>query len=986
MMDYATYLGGSQLVSSGGTTTLARNSKRVVHCEAASAITLVLPSQADIRANECDLGMRHVVLNKGSANVVVKLPGGSTTLATLTPGEAARLYMTSSTWIARKTTIGAGRTHGTSTRPSVANAAPKHAYDPDCTEGSDCEVAADSGNAPLDGRDGRPLVIAPMFQNPCVAASNEWREAIRASDVVMPSVIPIRLKASQFVADSTHPLASTALSQKFYDTFSNNGRPHVLTYLGSAHGTSRLWFHARYVPGAIPSPHWDWKSPSLSVKRHVWEKQVDYEPVEGSGTTRKFRIRFVMEHTCDPEPQLEPESGDGVCDPLYGAWGAVFMVYVMTDELLPTFVDGGTFTPAHAAGPIAFSLADPAAWGGIIAGETEAEKFMHPHMVCCAALPTTMHAPCGRNWVPILDAATVYSGQRGRNREVCYQVGNGSPWVANNSSPHNAIGPYLGRALNIVFGGKDFEVFGCMSTGGDVPYSKPTEWLVWENAETTGSTANRGNTYLRPLHGGWDERTGELTVGSNSGSIAICIGPGDCADPDDCDCFPRSCGQDWPGFRVNPCDGHPAEPMGYPSSGAGGTHRCFNRGNVSTPCCVKIEPGLIKTESRCIQTWTTYDASCSPVDLGCINLAVYRFQIAVPIESYVYYGDPTSRVVTWKQVAHDPTQVFLNFTFVAGAGAWTDWTTRRGSWTLNTSSGLATVTAAGGTAPVRALTTYEPASFDYRDVIVRATARKCKTIGAQLAVRGQIDGSGRFTGIIASIVPIVGTTATVIVQRVVLDAATTLATTAIGNNDENCELELEVWGSSVMFRWKPGSDPQQSITATDCVLLNGGLAGLGCPVSTTGAQYDEVEIEDRAYQYVEAAASLNNTTVSASCDDKLNPGHGRCTESNGCSCLCRSWANSRQFSSATSYPGVGQPADYTTTINPTWPGRGMPDPTCKQEFICGVTRSSGCSDCPPPFPGITFVAPAGCASEASGENAKICLGIENWVITYIVCF
>jgi hypothetical protein len=175
-------------------------------------------------------------------------------------------------------------------------------YDPDelfCFVGTDCEFA---GADPLDGEDDRPLVVVPMFLNPCELARNENREAIRAADVIMPSAMTIRFKRDDFVVDENHPLTE-ALPDSFFEALYNGGNPILLEYAEGdklTGATSRNPYHARY---SRTSDQWVFNA--TSCVKHFWKAQLTYD---NGGAEQTVDVVLQAEHTASDEPQLTGHS------------------------------------------------------------------------------------------------------------------------------------------------------------------------------------------------------------------------------------------------------------------------------------------------------------------------------------------------------------------------------------------------------------------------------------------------------------------------------------------------------------------------------------------------------------------------------------------------------------------------------------------------------------------------------------------------------
>lgn len=1119
---------GGAAYSATASVTLYMNSPRTLNYAATSGTGIImLPSAHEHQVDPAAAGgPRFIIFNTGSLTPEIRRPlpaGGYAVVGTIaaTTGVAVveLVDATTNLWVKAARTRNAAMTFSRDAFTIAPNDAADTVYDPFCFVGTDCEYA---DTVPLDGTGGRALVIAPMFQDIGKVAENDAREPIRASDVVMPDKIVLRVRPGEFVKDPLHPLASVTLSQAFWDAFENGGDPHLLPYLGTnATQWSRNPYHTRGTGATFLTFAWDQPAfPGVPVVRSIWEKLVAY-----SGGT--LRLRFQMEHTvgvgvtlpvtfvlngaganpstsstatgscrCDidmanraytitgtftglshsavsaalfrdsvvspgaifmrnvsvtlatsgtlvgagvlTEQELAQllvaqvhlyikttASGNGgeiggVVAPNYatagllygqnsttaGMYGALFMWYAFTDELLPGWVEGGAFQPNGFSATNVFTREDPFIWGGTASGGTTDDKGCHPHLVACGALRTTWHDPCLYEWVPLLDRRYVMDtnggNRRGYNRQGYYKRANCSPWVTNPTRDETYCRPcdHASGVLGITHFGSIVGSYNlaAMTRGGDTGKDDrsiiPAE-LCMENGLATG------RTYLVPERPGWDEEIGRMTSTGSSAVITIC-GPED--------------EEEWPTYKVDNCMGHPSEPL----DGIGGTHRCFRTAEVAAEtCCISLvddgatalyssqrtphqDPDATRPPTRiavtdatdyCTRAWTLYGAStgssCEAVKAGCTVAAWYRTQRMLNLYNYdFYYGANVDlREVVWRRYLPSPAEVLHSYTYAS-----TDVATlinEVGTATFNVSD--ITVSAVNAAKTLTAVTLFEPASYTYRDMKVQATAKLALTKSHGLAVRMEVDGSDNATGYFGIVTPTGTGVGTAALWRIAGGTAVLLQSTAIVLDNDTVAMTLEASGDEITFTWSVNGGPTGTISKIDCNRESGGYAGIVSQSSTSGAKFQSLVITDYSYLYEYIEAFQGKMTIGldfpttlrysyGNCAANYNPNCGSCCAPEICNCY--TYGESLVFTTGASWGGPGDLLGGAEPTDPTYLG-GPNFRDCDSNWCSGT--DSSCGVCPPPYIALNLSIPYRCRPKELGTEPNLCGGLSKWYDTGVYC-
>lgn len=971
MINETQYYGGSKRNTSSASLQFYRHEARlrVINCTTAGH-AVILPEASSFLINE--LGAEWMVYNEStsSQNIVVKatINGSLSTLCTLTPGQVAVCFLINHTagaekWIAAVRTRNTARTAAVGSHTGPTKHDPT-TYTPSCFEGELCDFAEAEGNVPLDGQDTRPEVIAPMIQDVIANAINAAREPIRAADYVMPSIVLLTFRSGHFTPDANHPWAgSYTLSPEFYTALENNNRPHAVEYDNTADGLSHHWHHARWA-GGVPSWGID---PAFSVKRFIWKKIIPYFP-NGGATQRNLEIRFVMEHTVDPTPTLTPSGSGGQQSRTEGAWGAVFHVYVFTDELNPSFVDGNSYTPVGATGTVAFTKNNPCLYGGtgaIYAGD-DADRFIHPQMAICAHIPTSFESPAEYDWIPP-EERDYFQGIEGNNRSCWYKVSNGAPWLPGGCTEAAAGG--IGIEGNCVFGYSiTTNSFAAYTLGGDFPTSKPLEFVTIENG------LGVGRTYLKPKYPGWDEVCGRLNATDGS-SISIKL----CSDDKYWD-------GGWPKYDFDSCIGHPDEPF----EGYGGSHSCFNRGNTTVPCCVEFADAICFANEICTLTQTKYGdfngTDCNVIEQVCYVQGTYNTSILCSVYDYDYYfnGNYLLRQITWKGFKLIPNAERFDFTYAGASSALL--VTKRGTFTYGATID---VTVAAGAGTHRSIALHEPSTaIKHGQVYVKAT--KCTTQPHSLFFKASYT-AGALTAYELRVTPTGGSNATVALYKIIADVATQLWTTNITNVIASMGLRATWWGCDLTVWWDYDRNTALSHSREDTAIDGSGVSGFGSTANSTSVQFDDFTVVDLTKYYSISYVQLGQDSLSheiapeaaasytASCGGTNEP---NCGTPPRCNCTSVTETLTSELSATAtgelSYPfchtdetgtGVGTDGSNPGPIN-----GGIPGCECTGAYL--GPNEPPCNPCPPPQVVGGVRIPKRCPVEGEGI---ICSGYNNWI-------
>lgn len=873
------------------------------------------------------------VLNVSTGQNVLVRGNDNTLLVTLLPDEYAIVYLKSTNATTNTQTyhISKGRLHThasfvgmrtlSNRSAAITNVTVDPPFSPFCFREDECALAKAEGQTPLNGEGGDAEVVAPMYQDVTIHAKNYDREAIRAADVIMPKIIPVRFNKDEFAEDTNHPLsASVNLIDEFFETLyqavgeegSFQDEPHLLTYNAALSGASRTrhWNHLEYTGT------WDHGTglADLTARKHVWQRLVQYGPPDDPDA-HTLDIRLIMEHTFGSEVLADCTAGGPSYTTENGAWGALFTLCVFTNEILPSFVDDSTtFQAVGDTLARTYRRADPAVSGqsfGVAVTNGEQLKFVHPQCVILAQVPTTFQAPIGRNKVPLVNFENFKIEEGGntglsRNLERCYDVPNGCPFLSGACSdtfPCVASGTFPdsihGIIYNCVFGHHNSEMdqLGkAMTLGGDMARSKPMEWLAFENG------AGVGRTFLVPTNPGWDEACGKLDViGGSSGIIRFCVDDGDCQDGD------TKCGgpdaNEWPVCKASPCDGHEQEPF----ENVGGSHTCFRNDNLAqgpggpenTNCCVSIQDTTLGHWAFCARVTVVYGdprpgfSDCEIVELRTDNSTEFFTTTIMFMNDYTYLatGNQTMRRMDWARLLPNPSKPNRVSVAIDVPG---DFTQVKGTWTIGSTF---SVTAVGATPGVTSLVRYdENSTDDWFGCEMEVELEGLTNLG--------IYGIGMFEDAnngIGMTVQTVGGGFELKIVRYISGTRVELASTTGTGNDNTGIAKFRIQGTDITAEYRPSGQPSfTSTTAEDGRLYgiidqpellipeNSSTSDFLPSLFTEGSALSQVFdptgisgnfIEEIVPQFVSHIASITRTSVSVTVKNELTEGFGLCTES-----------------------------------------------------------------------------------------------------------
>jgi hypothetical protein len=966
MIDESTFYGGSKHVSSGSVANvLWRGSPRVVVVESGSTGNNINMWQAD-RSDERG-GPYHIIINRsGRTLYLYDLMSGISIGSPIPNNESAAIMLADSDpdalpagqWRVVNLVPPLSAYVGTRSNPqSFDETYPLTCVDPACLD--ECEDFLD-----LDPSG----IVVPMFQN-SAAAINATREPIRGADVQIPKELGIAFERGTFVEDQNHPNYST-LSQQLHETlFGIEGEDpvlkwHILTYGGSIPGNSRHWHHIRYT-GTMGTPGtYAWTLPApFNVRRHYWKKTLNYTRLSDN-TAYTIEIRVVMEHSVNPEPVAGSTPASGKNNATEGSWGTLFNVYVFCDEAAPSYVDGTNFTPNGWTGSITFTKNDPVAWGGNYSaqGGTSAHKVCHPKMVICASVPTTMESPAGFLW---------HADDQDRVH-YCQQRSAGIPWT---SPTISALGTSIWN--NGVFGVMSGSFsHGCMTLGGDVPYSIPMDWIVVENSETTPGHGT-GFSFFCCTKPGWDEQEGVLDLLGGT-AVKLCI-------------LPQKEDQN----PVNVCEGHEDELF----ENIGGTHRCFM--SAVDQCCMSImatdELGtkspaiarmtLAQTCTRQTLIYGEFDGTgCPLISSQCRTLGEYTTGFSLDAADYTYMmgGNQLNREIRYSSWFDDPSSTKFDFTYLS-----TDPNIQQRVGTATFASTTITVATVNTAKTYSNVVTYDPVGSTHSDVLQKVTVPLSASYTAGMLLRGSVDGSFNLTGYTT----IFNKTAdTVTIYRVSAGTETQLAQYAAAGIGalSSIAAEFECEGSTIVARW---GSPIKVLEVDHCDNTNGGEPGVVTRGSATGAVFTPTSpkwIDDKTIDWLEVHAKFSPVNCSTGTFHSiLLRGYGKCesNDNTDCgtspNCNCTTWQDTRYDPTLPS----GCVENTEVVFNSRMPtyvyGR------CYEEISCDPDVPV-CGECPPTRMISSVVLP-GCVNPDTGEsvetvtNPAYCGGSQKWSATYVSC-
>lgn len=686
-----------------------------------------------------------------------------------------------------------------------------------------------------------------------------------------------------------------------------------------------------------------------------------------------------------------------------GLWGTLFMLYIFTDEIDPTFFEGDSYTPAGAAAPVTFWRHDPLAWGqatGISEGADD--KFGHPQLMAAAALATTLHSPCLSRWVPPqLRDEIPPNDIQGWNRALDYRRPNCLPWITdptrdlNASCADCATAPRSHQITHFSHDndtGAGSDPLAGMTLGGDLPYSRPSEHLCWENG------AGIGRTFLKPSSAGWDEEIGELTSGSCT-ILSLCI----------------DWNNNWEEYPFNTCDGHPAELF----NDIGGTHSCYKNmaTGSDTQCCIAYEDATGTWRQKCVRDHIKYGNrqgnSCEVLDLGCSEVGTYTTVKTLGIYSYdlgPVTNPVTLREIEWRRYEVDPDAILYSYTYDSGDVG--DIDQDLGTWSLGASA--ITVTPASAKT-VSALLMYDPTRVGganlWRDATCYVQFQNCDDVTHGIGMRMYLDGSNDANGYGAYIEPTGASTANAVIARYDAGVETVLASKAIVLEAPVVDVTFRAWGTTLHFGWEVSGGLAESLEVDDCTYDENKGPTLFTKTTAAQASFADWVIVDESYQFAGGidtgsffATFSGAESMTVSGQEALMDGYGLCTDmSEYCCgqccdpqcCNCTVWIESMNKPSGfiANWAGPGDVDGLPAPTDPTYCAGPFFDQDCYKDW-CDNSDQIPCGDCPKPYPCVSLCIATRCFEDdpslgsfhyLAADEPNICRGITKWCTGDINC-
>ena len=261
-------------------------------------------------------------------------------------------------------------------------------------------------------------VEVPMFEVPCQSCDPD-KLPKEGNPLALPALIKVRFKPGCFIKN-THWTRAFATYQS--TTPPTNAQPsaNFTDLIAALQGDWNLAYDAGYTVTRTRSRHFhharldasSWLSPTdvdaaanysggVPVTRRVWRKVVNYTQQFGWQRQRTdeggtYYTSEVTPLTRSLEVRLVAETPDS---PTQGSLGTLLHIYVFTDQVQPSFVDGGNYTlneyPVNPSPPsypvVKMWRDDPVV---TMASGDQAPRNYHPHLALCAFVPTTWQSRC----------------------------------------------------------------------------------------------------------------------------------------------------------------------------------------------------------------------------------------------------------------------------------------------------------------------------------------------------------------------------------------------------------------------------------------------------------------------------------------------------------------------------------------------------------------------------------------------------------------
>ena len=648
--------------------------------------------------------------------------------------------------------------------------------------------------------------VFPMYQNPCGSAypPNTIRPVFRGADLALPDKLYIAINQNKVSQDSNH-----SYSESLDGLISALEEPFELDYdpdFAQSVSTSRHWHHLNVVTIASVRQY-SFGTPTVS--RSVWSTTRNY--IGHDGESYEMELRFVA----------EGPTYDGVQDvDSVGAWGTLFHIYLFSNEINPTYVDGDDF------GGIAFYRDDPCVYDN-------EDRYCHPQLAFVAHIPTTIQQSC--KYAP-------YDPYQ-KTRKACYVNSvPGMPWTGGTlSGSQNAsvFGPSVEKALTLEAGCQRSYLF---------------KHVTCENWDGSGLTALQTNSP------GWDPETGTIYVSEDNKTLlstAVSVKPR--CNPkilvEDC-CFGNRSGTENQAETITPYVG---------------SNECITivggGGYENRTCCFSTSSRIKLTiEDRCVEQVVLYDEICAPTSVteavhGSVSKTIY-----LDVFSASYLVGDTGQQIVWKYRSENPDYVHRDYEDDFDDDSLGDMEQTIGVWTAADDQAKLTSPASGDWDG--GLLTYSESFYDF------TISAKVLDPSKPAGLFGKIQNatSSNVSCIFGQVDPINNTVGIYKLDEGVLSTLVegTLDNVTFGSS---YAITLTVIGTTVSF----GSLEGNFLYTYQLCDLSGweGTVGIGHRAGNYTQQFDDLSILDGDTTYAYAVVQYDdNVGWSFDIDNEMMPGYG----------------------------------------------------------------------------------------------------------------